>query len=1113
MQAERDYLRQVVFPRVEEELRRGRIQLESIDLRQGVESADLPSEEAREQLVLKVCLEEIRRSRPFLIVLLGDRYGWVPPEERMAAAIQEVGFTAELRDKSVTALEIEFGILKQNPEQRQRSFFYFREPLPYSQMPEEIRSTYSDEFSPDAQTRARHVRLEALKETLRGDPELRPRVHGYRADWDASKQQIVGLEAWGTMVFSHLVQELQDELRAAASRPPQTWEEQEHVALAEFIEHRRRGFVGRRQLIDDLLAIAQSPSPPGAVFAIPAGVTWGACVTGEPGCGKSAIFAEMAARLSEDDSILLLTNAAGATPRGSRVEAMQERFIRELADVQGVPDPLPESATPDDVDSVFASLLGQVAGKRRVVVLLDALNQFDDTTRARHLTWLRARQWPANARLIATSLVAPAADALSQWAGIEELEVPPLTIAEDDTDDVSAIARTVWQRYHRQVNQAVLRVFKEKRLPDGMPAACNPLWLTLALEQINLLDSDDFARADRDFPGGPAERLRAMQVDAAQRMPPSVTELYEWLLAQTEKVFGIAPARAFAAVIAVSRFGWRESDLKKLIPAAARLLCPDEPEWNLDDLQLAALRRSFRAHVARCGPFEQLDFFHAQMRHAVRRRMLGDVGQTRSLHHVISGHLESLHDEDPLRSSELMVHLIAGDDPARAAKLYANLPVDSIALRSATQALTSHLVQGSDHTLAWVRDLLIQQSLTNGERVRLTERFNVDLHDALASSTGASARQALISATVSTLTELTTLEPDNCEWLYNLSLSRHRLGDLALLTGDILAARHHFEEMLRLLPRLARSSPHAARVGMIAIDKLGLIASHLGDVAEARRMSDSNLRATRGIAESLPDEIEPQRNYSFALNKAGDLAFQHEDFQEARRLYGESLRIRQKLAADQPHDAESQRECYVSIIRVGIVAMSQRDLAEAGRRFNEAIQIANSLAESDPANVRWQLDLSDAHGNLGKLAGMLNNPIAAERHFQAAISIEQTLASRFPENAELQRGLSISLSQLGELARERGDLDSAQALLGRSLQILEQLATGDPVNSTCQTDLATIHQKLAFLAWDRGSATDYETELRLCFQLLRRTVQRGQQLEPQFAQFFQQLCTMFDGES
>ena len=31
------------------------------------------------------------RSRPFLIVLLGERYGWIPPAERMAAATRSIG--------------------------------------------------------------------------------------------------------------------------------------------------------------------------------------------------------------------------------------------------------------------------------------------------------------------------------------------------------------------------------------------------------------------------------------------------------------------------------------------------------------------------------------------------------------------------------------------------------------------------------------------------------------------------------------------------------------------------------------------------------------------------------------------------------------------------------------------------------------------------------------------------------------------------------------------------------------------------------------------------------------------------------------------------------------
>ena len=101
MQAERSYLQSHVFPRLEEKLRERRHQFEPIDLRMGVETAELGTVEAREALVLKVCLEEIQRSRPFLIVILGDRYGWVPPPERMENAVQEAGFDTEVKGKSV----------------------------------------------------------------------------------------------------------------------------------------------------------------------------------------------------------------------------------------------------------------------------------------------------------------------------------------------------------------------------------------------------------------------------------------------------------------------------------------------------------------------------------------------------------------------------------------------------------------------------------------------------------------------------------------------------------------------------------------------------------------------------------------------------------------------------------------------------------------------------------------------------------------------------------------------------------------------------------------------------------------------------------------------------
>jgi Domain of unknown function (DUF4062) len=80
MHAERDHLRHQVFPRLAEDLRERRCHLETIDLRMGVETVELVSADEKELKVLKVCLHEIERSRPFVIVLLGGRFGWVPPE-------------------------------------------------------------------------------------------------------------------------------------------------------------------------------------------------------------------------------------------------------------------------------------------------------------------------------------------------------------------------------------------------------------------------------------------------------------------------------------------------------------------------------------------------------------------------------------------------------------------------------------------------------------------------------------------------------------------------------------------------------------------------------------------------------------------------------------------------------------------------------------------------------------------------------------------------------------------------------------------------------------------------------------------------------------------------
>jgi hypothetical protein len=216
MHAKRDQLNRVVFPALEERLKGRRCRLEPIDLRVGVETDSTKTERKRELQILKVCLAEIERSRPFLLVLLGDRYGWVPGEDRIKAAASEAGFGLEDERASVTALEIEYGLLKKDAVQRRRCLLCLRAPLPYDRMPPDRAAIYSDEHGTDHDAPERARRLKLLKAKINGDPQLAPHRFPYRLDWDDQTQRprnegADGLDAWGQKVEGALWQLLDAE--------------------------------------------------------------------------------------------------------------------------------------------------------------------------------------------------------------------------------------------------------------------------------------------------------------------------------------------------------------------------------------------------------------------------------------------------------------------------------------------------------------------------------------------------------------------------------------------------------------------------------------------------------------------------------------------------------------------------------------------------------------------------------------------------------------------------------------------------------------------------------------------------------------------------------------
>ena len=139
MHEEREELVKRIFPQLRKLCESRGVTWGEVDLRWGVND-----EQKAEGKVLPICLEEIKRCRPYFIGLLGERYGWVPDTISPEVIKREPWLAEHVHDrKSVTELEILHGVLN-NPEMSNRACFYFRNPTYVDKVPAEKRDDFTE---------------------------------------------------------------------------------------------------------------------------------------------------------------------------------------------------------------------------------------------------------------------------------------------------------------------------------------------------------------------------------------------------------------------------------------------------------------------------------------------------------------------------------------------------------------------------------------------------------------------------------------------------------------------------------------------------------------------------------------------------------------------------------------------------------------------------------------------------------------------------------------------------------------------------------------------------------------------------------------------------------
>jgi telomerase protein component 1 len=215
MHAERDHLVKVTFPALREKLLPHRVELYDIDLRWGI-----TEDEAKNEKVIRLCLEQIDECRPFFLAFLGHRYGWLPPAIP-AETTAKYAFIRRFPGVSVTELELRHGAMID--PQGKRVLVLLRTERSLASNPE---ATHNREFLETDPA------LQAKLRTLREELETSPfPVQPYSSRWnprpydriDRTRGKLDDLDDFGKEVEAWLWEAIKAELKlrdAGRHRPP-----------------------------------------------------------------------------------------------------------------------------------------------------------------------------------------------------------------------------------------------------------------------------------------------------------------------------------------------------------------------------------------------------------------------------------------------------------------------------------------------------------------------------------------------------------------------------------------------------------------------------------------------------------------------------------------------------------------------------------------------------------------------------------------------------------------------------------------------------------------------------------------------------------------------------
>ncbi len=314
---------------------------------------------------------------------------------------------------------------------------------------------------------------------------------------------------------------------------------------------------------------------------------------------------------------------------------------------------------------------------------------------------------------------------------------------------------------------------------------------------------------------------------------------------------------------------------------------------------------------------------------------------------------------------------------------------------------------------------------------------------------------------------LTAAHPERESYWRCRYVAHSRLGDLDDLSQNPTGADDHYSQALEALSvsftlRPPKARDHRER--SLCENKLGRVALLRGDAVAARQRFTSSLDALDRYAEAGPEDAEQvSADRRFTFGQLGEAWIAANDLDAAADAFQRSLTEARALVKADPTDPHRKHQLASTRERIGGLQLRRYAFADADAAYREAVALRKALAERDVSG-ETRRNYAVALSLLGDSQQRQEHPDSARTAYRASLEILEALATEGRAVVLVRNSVLIACAKLAEVEVSAGQFDAAARWKERADGHLRAWEKTGPLEPTLVLTRAGIAEELRIYA-------------------------------------------------